>query len=187
MFERYTEKARRAIFFARYEASQFGSPYIEPEHLLLGIFREGANVRRLVGPDTRDSIRREIAAANPPREKVSTSVDLPLSNASKRVLAYGAEEAERLNHPHIDAEHLLAGILRASDRVAATLLAKHGITLEPVREMAVQETEVMKTREKSSEALFELRTIFEPSLRRLTPEIEPALIFSPQRLSEKPE
>ena len=106
MFERYTEKARRVIFFARYEASQFGSPYIETEHLLLGLLREDKALanRFLRSHAAVDSIRKQIEGHATIREKVSTSVDLPLSHECKRVLAYGAEEAERLNHKHIGTE-----------------------------------------------------------------------------------
>ena len=98
MFERYTEKARRVILFARYEASQFGSPYIESEHLLLGLLREDKALsnRFLRSQVPLESIRKQIEEHTPMREKVSTSVDLPLSNECKRVLAYAAEEAERL-------------------------------------------------------------------------------------------
>jgi len=98
MFERYTEKARRVIFFARYEASQFGSPYIETEHLLLGLLREDKALtnRFLRSHASVESIRKQIEAHTTIREKVSTSVDLPLSNECKRVLAYAVEEAERL-------------------------------------------------------------------------------------------
>src|ERR1041384_8233834 len=103
MFERYTEKARRVIFFSRYEASQFGSPYIETEHLLLGLLREDATIaqRFLRSACSTQSIRGNIERNALIREKISTSVDLPLSNESKRVLAYSAEEAERLGHRHI--------------------------------------------------------------------------------------
>src|SRR5205085_6793257 len=91
------------IFFARYEASQFGSPYIETEHLLLGLLREDKALanRFLRSHAAVDSIRKQIEGHATIREKVSTSVDLPLSHECKRVLAYGAEEAERLNHKHI--------------------------------------------------------------------------------------
>ena len=114
MFERYTEKARRVIFFARYEASQFGSPYIETEHLLLGLLREDKALtnRFLRSHASVESIRKQIEGHTTIREKVSTSVDLPLSNECKRVLAYAAEEAERLSHKHIGTEHLLLGLLR---------------------------------------------------------------------------
>src|SRR3989441_2337915 len=99
MFERYTEKARRVIFFARYEASQFGSPYIETEHLLLGLLREDKALanRFLRSHAAVESIRKQIEGHTTVREKVSTSVDLPLSHECKRVLAYAAEEAERLS------------------------------------------------------------------------------------------
>ena len=86
MFERYTEKARRVIFFARYEASQFGSPYIETEHLLLGLLREDKALanRFLRSHAAVDSIRKQIEGHATIREKVSTSVDLPLSHECKR-------------------------------------------------------------------------------------------------------
>ena len=114
MFERYTEKARRVIFFARYEASQYGSPSIETEHLLLGLMREdkGLTNRFLRSHSSIDSIKKEIEGRTIIREKVSTSIDLPLSAECKRILAYSADEAERLRHRHIGTEHLLLGILR---------------------------------------------------------------------------
>ncbi len=136
MFERYTEKARRIIFFARYEASQFGSPYIETEHLLLGLLREDKVLthRFLRGHEAVESIRKQIENASPRREKVSTSVDLPLSNEGKRVLAYAAEEAERLGHKNIGPEHLLLGMLREEKAFAAQLLNEQGVRLSFVRE-----------------------------------------------------
>ncbi len=76
MFERYTEKARRVIFFARYEASQFGSPYIETEHLLLGLLREDKALtnRFLRGHGEVEAIHKQIEDHTVAREKVSTSV-----------------------------------------------------------------------------------------------------------------
>src|ERR1700694_1770071 len=136
MFERYTEKARRVIFFARYEASQFGSPYIETEHLLLGLLREDKTLanRFLRSHAAIDSIRKQIEGHATIREKVSTSVNLPLSHECKRVLAYGAEEAERLNHKHIGTEHLLLGLLREDKSFAAEILHERGLRLSQVRE-----------------------------------------------------
>src|ERR1700747_2957625 len=136
MFERYTEKARRVIFFARYEASQFGSPYIETEHLLLGLLREDKTLanRFLRSHAAVDSIRKQIEGHATIREKVSTSVDLPLSHECKRVLAYGAEEAERLNHKHIGTEHLLLGLLREEKCFAAEILHERGLRLSTIRE-----------------------------------------------------
>src|SRR6478672_10394723 len=136
MFERYTEKARRVIFFARYEASQFGSPYIETEHLLLGVLREDKALTNRLLPShaSIDSIRSQIEASTTFRDKVSTSVDLPLSNEGKRVLAYAAEEAERLAHKHIGTEHLFLGLLREDKCFAAQLLKERGVVLSGIRE-----------------------------------------------------
>lgn len=127
MFERYTEKARRVIFFARYEASQFGSPYIETEHLLLGLLREDKALtnRFLRSHASIESIRKQVEGRTTIREKVSTSVDLPLSQECKRVLAYAAEEAERLSHKHIGTEHLLLALTTMPGPVADVLRA-HG-------------------------------------------------------------
>jgi ATP-dependent Clp protease ATP-binding subunit ClpC len=136
MFERYTEKARRVIFFARYEASQFGLPNIETEHLLMGLLREDKALtnRFLRSHSTVESIRKQIEAHTTIREKIPTSVDLPLSNECKRVLAYAAEEAERLGHRHIGTEHLLLGLLRQEKCFAATMLKERGLEIGPLRE-----------------------------------------------------
>ena len=135
MFERYTEKARRVIFFARYEASMFGSSYIETEHVLLGLLREDPALTSVVLPSAKsiDAIRTEIEERTTLREKTSTSVDLPLSNESKRVLAYAAEEAERFGHKHIGTNHLLLGLLREKGTFAAYLLNSRGLSLDRAR------------------------------------------------------
>jgi ATP-dependent Clp protease ATP-binding subunit ClpC len=142
MFEKYTEKARRVIFFARYEASQFGSPYIETEHLLLGLVREDKALtnRFLRGHAEVEAIHKQIEDHTIVREKVSTSVDLPLSNEGKRVLGYAAEEAERLSHNHIGTEHLLLGLLREDKCFAAQILNERGVRLSAVREMMARVT-----------------------------------------------
>jgi len=146
MFERYTEKARRVIFFGRYEASQFGSSRIETEHLLLGLLREDKALthRFLGGPSPVEDIRKQIEANTVVREKVSTSVDMPLSDEGRRVLGYAAEEAEHLSHKHIGTEHLLLGLLREENSFGARILNEHGVRLSAVREelaRAMQETE----------------------------------------------
>src|SRR5947207_2548032 len=143
MFERYTEKARRVIFFARYEASQFGSPFIETEHLLLGLLREDKALtnRFLRSHASVESIRKQIEGHTTIREKVSTSVDLPLSNECKRVLAYAAEEAERLSHKHIGTEHLLLGLLREEKCFAAEILHERGLRLSSIREELARTTQ----------------------------------------------
>jgi hypothetical protein len=136
MFERYTEKARRVIFFARYEASQFGSPVIETEHLLLGLLREDrvlvVRLSRL--PRSLEAFRKRIAQETHPREKVPTSVDLPLSPACRSVLTSAAEEAEHFQHPHIGTEHLLLGLLKQEHSIAAKLLTEAGINAGELRQ-----------------------------------------------------
>jgi Clp amino terminal domain, pathogenicity island component len=127
MFERYTELARRVIFFARYEASNFGSPYIEPEHLLLGLLREDQLLRSRLPSGGIEQIRKRIEENNPRREKTSTSVDLPLSTDAKRSLDFGAQESTELNHKVIDCGHLVLGLLRLENSVAAAALQQAGI------------------------------------------------------------
>ena len=135
MFERYTEKARRTIFFARYEASAFGSPYIETEHLLLGLLREDPtlSMRFFHSRTTPEVLRGKIERHSLPGEKLSTSADIPLSNECKRILAYAGEEAERLAHPFIGTEHLFLGILREQNCFASQLLQQHGINVDDAR------------------------------------------------------
>ena len=142
MFERYTEKARRVIFLARYEASTFGSPCIETEHFLLGLLREDKALASHLRLGTFETLREKIATHTVVREKIATSVDLPLSNECKRVLAYAAEEAERLGHKHIGSEHLLLGLLREKKCLASELLKEIGAKLEPMREAIAKYTRV---------------------------------------------
>ncbi|MGH9377046.1 MAG: ATP-dependent Clp protease ATP-binding subunit [Terriglobia bacterium] len=148
MFEKYTEKARRVIFFARYEASQFGSNFIETEHLLLGLLREDKALtnRFLRSHASIESIRKQIEGKTAIREKVSTSVDLPLSQECKRVLAFAAEEADRLSSKHIGTEHLLMGLLREEKSFAAEILHERGLRLSSLRdELSRSQSEKMST------------------------------------------
>ena len=140
MFERYTERARRVLFFARYEASQLGSVSIETEHLLLGLIREGKGLTSRIFARSEvalDSVRKEIEGRTVLREKVSTSVDIPFSAETKRALQHAAEEADRLLHTYIGTEHLLLGILREDRSLAASILMEKGLRLNNVREDVV--------------------------------------------------
>jgi ATP-dependent Clp protease ATP-binding subunit ClpC len=145
MFERYTEKARRVIFFARYEASQFGAPAIEPEHLLLGLMREDKTLTGRFFPRAQisiESIRKEIEGRTLLREKISTSVELPLAPETKRVLAFAHEESDRLQHRHIGTEHLLLGLLREERSMAAEILYERGLRLNAVRDEIARQSGV---------------------------------------------
>ncbi|CAN5122911.1 ATP-dependent Clp protease ATP-binding subunit [soil metagenome] len=143
MFERYTEKARRVIFFARYEASQFGAPAIEPEHLLLGLMREDKTLtaRFLQRAHTSlEAIRKEVEGRATMRERIPTSVELPLAPETKRVLHHAHEESDRLQHRHIGTEHLLLGLLREERSMAAEILLERGLRLAAVREEVARAT-----------------------------------------------
>ena len=141
MFERYTERARRVLFFARYEASQLGSISIETEHLLLGLIREGKGLTSRIFTRSHlslEGIRKEIEGRTVFREKVSTSVEIPIATETKRVLQFAAEEADRLLHNYVGTEHVLLGILREERCVAASILVEKGMRLSTVREDIVQ-------------------------------------------------
>jgi hypothetical protein len=101
MFEKYTEKARRVVFYARYEAAQLGSPYIEPEHILLGCLRVDHALRDRLKANVED-LRKSMEAKGP----VSTSVDLPLANSSKIVLAHAYEMSAKRKEDHISHLHI---------------------------------------------------------------------------------
>jgi ATP-dependent Clp protease ATP-binding subunit ClpC len=142
MFERYTVKARQTVFFARYAASQLGSPQIEIEHLLLGVLRADIDLAtRLVGAARQlEPIRERIEKQRPAQPSFSTSIDVPVSEESKRALTYAAEEAALLHHQHIGPEHLLLGMLRLDESFTAQLLRENGITPERLREEANRQT-----------------------------------------------
>ncbi len=136
MFERYTDGARRTIFFARYEASNLGSTYIEPPHLLLGLLREDVSLLGNLLPEVSyQAVQHEIRAfaSLKGNRKVSTSADLPLDDESKLTLRFAAEEADRLNHTHIGTEHLLLALLREGRSNTAKILKDHGARLPELR------------------------------------------------------
>ena len=137
MFEKYNEKARRALFFARYEASKLGSRVIESEHVLLGILREGEDTvtelfrRFRIKPE---EVRREIEGERVFVERISSTAELPLSEESKKILAYASHEAESMLHGSVGSEHLLIGILRVDGCLAMRILSQYGFDTYAVRE-----------------------------------------------------
>jgi ATP-dependent Clp protease ATP-binding subunit ClpC len=147
MFEKYNEKARRALFFARYEASKLGSRVIESEHILLGVLREGEDIikeifsRFNVKPE---QIRREVEGDRLFVDRISSSAELPLSEEAKKILAYAAHEAESMLHQYVGTEHLLIGILRVESSTAARILTGKGLNVYGVREETIS---ILKERE----------------------------------------
>ena len=141
MFERYTERARRVLFFGRYEASQMGSRVIDTEHLLLGLLREGKGLTSSLFAAARigyDEMRREIEGRVGLAETFPTHVEIPFSPLAKRVLHATAEEADRLLHTYIGTEHLLLGLLRVEEGLAASILTERGMRLDAARDGIVQ-------------------------------------------------
>jgi ATP-dependent Clp protease ATP-binding subunit ClpC len=135
MFERYTEKARRTIFFARYEASLLGGPAIEVEHLLLGLLRENQGLFQQFFPSpgtVSAAIRAEIERSSTIHERLSASVDMPLSSSAKRVLMSAAAESQKRGHRHIGPEHLLLAVIQEEASLASQALIRHGLTAEKV-------------------------------------------------------
>ena len=136
MFEKYTNEARRAIFYARYEASMFGSDSIRPEHLLLALLRDRDETLKLLLPAnvTDEDVRRRVEAGADVREKIDTRVELPLDAETKKVLAFAHEESEGLSQWHIGPEHLLLGLLRDDRTLAYDILREYGVELAAARE-----------------------------------------------------
>ncbi|HYL34519.1 MAG TPA: Clp protease N-terminal domain-containing protein [Bryobacteraceae bacterium] len=134
MFDRFTERARRVIFFARYEASTFSSPFIQSEHVLLGLLREDKSIsaKLELSMDKVEAIRKEIKSGPHP---IPASIDLPLSRECRQAIAYAAEESAKLHAANIDSEHLLLGLLRINNGSAAELLRPYGIRYATVRKI----------------------------------------------------
>jgi len=141
MFDRFTVRARRVLFYARSQVSQLGSSAIEPEHILLGVLDEGKGLgSRILARTggTLDDFRSDIVRRLTCREKVPESDEIPFSASCKRALEYAAEEAGRLLHNYVGTEHLLLGLLREERSVAADVLAARGVRIEAVREAIVE-------------------------------------------------
>jgi ATP-dependent Clp protease ATP-binding subunit ClpC len=144
MFERYTERSRRVIFFARYEALQYGSPVIAPEHLLLGLVREDKSISARFFPFrpglTPDKIRVEVEDKTAVRDRIPQSTELHLSQATKKVLFYANEESRSTKSRSIGPEHILLGLLREEASLAAEILFKNGVRPQDVREAVTRDS-----------------------------------------------
>jgi ATP-dependent Clp protease ATP-binding subunit ClpC len=146
MFERYTDRSRRVIFFARYEALQYGSQVIAPEHILLGLMREDKTISsrymRVRHVLTVDTVRRDIEERIVLRDRIPQSSELHLSPATKQILFYASEESRQVKSRHIGPEHLLLGIMREEKSVAAEILFGYGLRIDDVREEVVRQSGV---------------------------------------------
>lgn len=137
MFERFTDRARKVMALANQEAQRFNHEYIGTEHILLGLVKEGsgvgANVLKNLEVDLR-KVRLEVEKLVKSGPDMVTMGKLPQTPRAKKVIEYAIEEARQLNHNYVGTEHLLLGLLREQDGVAAQVLMNLGIKLEEVRE-----------------------------------------------------
>src|SRR5437868_5636290 len=137
MFERFTDRARKVMALANQEAQRLNHEYIGTEHILLGLVKEGsgvgANVLRNLDVDLR-KVRLEVEKLVKAGPEMVTMGKLPQTPRAKKVIEYAIEEARNLNHNYVGTEHLLLGLLREHDGVAAQVLMNLGLKLEEVRE-----------------------------------------------------
>ncbi len=137
MFERFTDRARKVMALANQEAQRFNHEYIGTEHVLLGLVKEGsgvgANVLKNLDVDLR-KVRLEVEKLVKSGPDMVTMGKLPQTPRAKKVIEYAIEEARDLNHNYVGTEHLLLGLLREHEGVAAQVLMNLGLKLEEVRE-----------------------------------------------------
>ncbi len=137
MFERFTDRARKVMALANQEAQRFNHEYIGTEHILLGLVKEGsgvgANVLKNLDVDLR-KVRLEVEKLVRAGPEMVTMGRLPQTPRAKKVIEYAIEEARNLNHNYVGTEHILLGLLREHDGVAAQVLMNLGLKLEEVRE-----------------------------------------------------
>ena len=137
MYERFTDRARKVMQLANQEAQRFNHEYIGTEHVLLGLIKEGsgvaANVLKNLDIDLR-KIRMEVEKLVQSGPDMVTMGKLPQTPRAKKVIEYSMEEARNLNHNYVGTEHILLGLLREQEGVAAQVLLNLGLKLEDVRE-----------------------------------------------------
>ena len=137
MYERFTDRARKVMQLANQEAQRFNHEYIGTEHILLGLVKEGsgvaANVLKNLDVDLR-KIRLEVEKLVQSGPEMVTVGKLPQTPRAKKVIEYSMEEARNLNHSYVGTEHILLGLLREQEGVAAQVLMNLGLKLEDVRE-----------------------------------------------------
>ena len=149
MFERYTERAKRVIYFARYEAGQSGSSKITPEHLLVGLLRDGDEFtsKLMKSRDLNVEEVREYIISSGDYVHLD-SADIPFSENTKIILNIAEEESRKLNHRYIGSEHLFIGLMREKSSYANKYLVEKGLKLTEIKE----ETLFLHRRERKGES-----------------------------------
>jgi ATP-dependent Clp protease ATP-binding subunit ClpC len=138
-FDRFNDRAKRVLALSQDEAIRFNHDYIAPEHLLLGLVREGEGVaaRALDSLGVQLSKVRLAVEQKVGRGEATQPTDITLTPATKRVIDFAVEEAKRLGHAHVATEHLLLGLVRKEESIAAQILQSLGVTLEGVRRQTI--------------------------------------------------
>src|SRR5262247_3479566 len=141
MFDRFTDRARKVMNLAKSEAQRLNHEYIGTEHILLGLVQEGsgvaANVLRNMGIDLK-RIRAEIEKLVKGSSTMVPMGNLPFTPRAKKVLELALEEASQLGHNYIGTEHLLLGLIKENEGIAARVLLNLGVKLEDVREEVLE-------------------------------------------------
>jgi ATP-dependent Clp protease ATP-binding subunit ClpC len=127
MFDQFTQRARRVIFFARLEASKTGRHAVSTEHLLLGLMRENMYLLPEFPLDSDLAAIRSELFGEPPAESLPTSVDIPLTESAMRVLQKSTHERYALKHDLVTSGHLLLAILADEETDACAILKRYGV------------------------------------------------------------
>lgn len=144
MFERFTDRAKKVMALANQEAQRFKHEYIGPEHVLLGVVKEGAGVGATVLKNLKVDLRMvriEVEKLITGGPKTATLGKLPQTPHTKKAIEYAIDEARKIGHNFVGTEHLLLGLLRDQEGVAAQVLMNLGLKLEDVRREVLTQLE----------------------------------------------
>ncbi len=137
MYERFTDRARKVMQFANQEAQRLNQDFIAPEHILLGIVKEGTGVASTVlkniGIDLR-KIKMEVEKIVQAGPHILTMGKLPMTDRAKNVIEHAIQEARTLENNYVGSEHVLLGLLRDPESIAGMVLANLGVNIEAIRE-----------------------------------------------------
>ena len=190
LYERFTDRARKVVQLANQESQRFNHEYIGTEHILLGLVKEGsgvgANVLGNLDVDLR-TVRLEVEKLVQSGPENVSMGKLPQTPRAKKVIEYGMEESRNLNHNYVGTEHLLLGLLREMEGVAAQVLMKLGLKLEEVREEVLNilehDPDARSTREGAAKQRNNRRL---PTIGRRDRLVEVAKGYAPFVGQEKP-
>jgi ATP-dependent Clp protease ATP-binding subunit ClpC len=141
VFEKFTDRARRVVVWAQEEARTLKHDFIGPEHILLGLVREGQGVAAKALESlgiSLGAVRERVEEAVPPGQYERPAGHIPFTPRAKKVLELSLSESKVLGHSYIGTEHILLGLLRQGDSVAVQVLGALGADLDGVRERVIQ-------------------------------------------------